>query len=145
MSNVLRDYMKLHSYFYRSALLALGFGLLAGCTTINDPYSSDPYYSDPYHRSSYDRYDYERERDNRRERERLRDEKERLDRERERLERERNRQPVHRPIVSPPPSRPRQESCPSGFYPSSVKCTPKERKNGCKDIQTPSGLKCRKG
>lgn len=41
------------------------------------------------------------------------------------------------------PSRPVvQDRCPAGFTPSEQKCSPQERRNGCKDVRTPSGLGC---
>ena len=121
-------------------------------------------YYDPNYRGVYNndyRYgsDYRRERYNDRERERLRDERrsqdrewERLERERARLDRERervreqgNRRPPARPPVA---SRPQQSQsaqsnrCPQGFKKSNRRCTNKERKNGCKDLRTPSGQGC---
>jgi len=35
-----------------------------------------------------------------------------------------------------------QDRCPAGFQPSERKCSPDERRRGCKDIRTPSGLGC---
>lgn len=35
-----------------------------------------------------------------------------------------------------------QDKCPPGFQPSEQKCTPQERRRGCKDIRLPSGLGC---
>jgi hypothetical protein len=37
---------------------------------------------------------------------------------------------------------PSQDRCPPGFQPSEQKCSPEERRRGCKDIRTPSGLGC---
>jgi hypothetical protein len=37
---------------------------------------------------------------------------------------------------------PMQERCPAGFQPSEQKCSPDERRRGCKDIRLPSGLGC---
>lgn len=75
----------------------------------------------------------------RRERQRLEDERRRLEEERRRLEREREQN--QRP--SPPPMmRPTQDRCPSGFSPSENKCSPEERRRGCRDMRLPSGLGC---
>jgi hypothetical protein len=35
-----------------------------------------------------------------------------------------------------------QDSCPPGFRPSEQKCSPEERRRGCKDMRMPSGLGC---
>ena len=40
-----------------------------------------------------------------------------------------------------PPAR-RVESCPAGFSPSEQRCSPEERRRGCKDIRMDSGLGC---
>lgn len=34
------------------------------------------------------------------------------------------------------------ERCPAGFQPSEQKCSPDERRRGCKDIRLPNGLGC---
>lgn len=36
----------------------------------------------------------------------------------------------------------RNERCPAGFSPSEQKCSPDERRRGCKDIRLPNGLGC---
>jgi hypothetical protein len=36
----------------------------------------------------------------------------------------------------------RNERCPAGFQPSEQKCSPDERRRGCKDIRLPNGLGC---
>jgi hypothetical protein len=41
-----------------------------------------------------------------------------------------------------PAARSSNDRCPSGFQPSEQKCSPEERRRGCKDIRTPSGLGC---
>lgn len=123
--------------------VAIAFALgLAGCADLGDPYYSPPpphsgygggY--DPYYRDDY--YYRERERDRlRREQREIDRERDRLEEERRRLERERESQ-LHRP---PPP--PPRERCPSGFSPSERKCTPEERRRGCKDMRLPGGLGC---
>jgi hypothetical protein len=120
---------------------------LSGCTNLNDPYGygggynppppppayygGAPYYggsggyygNDPYRR---ERRDLERER-------------ERLEEERRRLEREKNAQPIPPAYTrpAPPPDR-----CPPGFSPSEQKCSPEERRRGCRDMRMPSGLGC---
>lgn len=131
-----------------AACMALcGVLLPSGCAGLNDGYPGGGYYGGgpsgyygggPYYGDSWQ---------DRRERERLRDERERLERERERLERERNRQPVYVPPSYQPPvisqrPPPQQDRCPAGFSPSEQKCSPAERRRGCKDIRLPSGLGC---
>jgi|GEM_PF-1601128 len=39
-------------------------------------------------------------------------------------------------------SYPSTDRCPAGFQPSEQKCSPDERRRGCKDVRTPSGLGC---
>ena len=34
------------------------------------------------------------------------------------------------------------QSCPPGFRPSEQKCSPEERRRGCKDMRLPNGLGC---
>ena len=118
---------------------------LVGCTDLNSGYGSygspygspqpPPYYgSQPYYGGGY--YDDGYYRGERRELER---ERRRLEDERERLERERDRQD-YKPV--PPVSRPAPESCPPGFSPSEQKCSPEERRRGCRDMRLPGGLGC---
>ncbi len=121
----------------------------SGCAGLNDGfgggYNGGGYNSGYYGGGGYGYGDgyYDR-----RERERLRNERERLEDERERLERERERQPVYVPPYQPPPPPqqyrppPQVDRCPSGFSPSEQKCSPAERRNGCRDIRLPSGLGC---
>lgn len=120
-------------------LLLIGStALLSGCAPVNDPYygGSSGRYNDPY----YNSYEYDRERYKlERERERLEDERERLEEERRRRERPQSPPPMQRPYSPPPPA---PESCPPGFSPSEQKCSPQERKHGCKDIRLPGGLGC---
>lgn len=87
-------------------------------------------FSNSYGASDYrgDRYDNERER--------IALERERLELERQRLEQERNNASLNRGPAG------RAESCPPGFRPSEQKCSPQERRRGCKDIRLPSGLGC---
>jgi len=115
----------------------VGVGLL-GCAELNDPYNSggsrDPYYDrGGYRDDDYRRINWERTREERRELER---ERERVEHERRRLEEERNRV-----YIPPAPSR-HDEHCPPGFSPSERKCTKDERKRGCRDVRTSSGLGC---
>jgi hypothetical protein len=42
----------------------------------------------------------------------------------------------------PPPPAAVREECPPGFRPSEQKCSPDERRRGCKDIRLPGGLGC---
>ena len=119
-------------------------GSLNGCSNLNDPYgyggpygSPPPYYSGIPFRGGDGSFDAATSyRQERRELERERD---RLADERRRLEQERARQ-----HVSPPPqSRPANpDRCPPGFQPSELKCTPQERRKGCRDMRMPSGLGC---
>ena len=110
---------------------------MSACGPLGGPYGGNQgRYDDPY----YDDYGYHRERDRdnyHRERDRVREERERLEEERRRLERERERDRGHDHHRRPEPER-----CPSGFSPSSKKCTDKQRKHGCQDIKTPGGLRC---
>lgn len=126
----------------RASHLILPFMLLwsAGCAQLNDPYF-DPGYR-PYDQRYDDRYDYRRDRyyEERRE---LQRERERAEAERRRLEEERLRAERAREqySASPPPAA-QPERCPPGFTPSEIKCTPQERKRGCKDVRLPGGLGC---
>ena len=120
---------------------------LSGCSDLqNQPYSGPygGYNNDPYY-GRYDGYnDYEKRREwehRHRERHEIEKERERLEEERRRLEEERNRQ-ISSPQVNQPTSRPAQDRCPAGFQPSERKCSPEERRRGCKDIRLPSGLGC---
>jgi hypothetical protein len=123
------------------SLMALLF-VVAGCAGLNDPYYGNQGYGG-YGAPGYGGgYEYDRRR---REREDLRDERRDIERERERLERERDRlnhdrRPPPPPAYRPPPPPP--ERCPSGFSPSEQKCSPDERRRGCKDIRLPGGLGC---
>lgn len=131
-------------------IILAALSTLAGCAGLNDPYygTSSPGYGAPYgggyggypYGSGYgDPYAY----GDRRERERLERERERLERERERLERERERQQQFGRPPAPAPRPPANfDRCPPGFSPSENKCSPAERRRGCQDIRTPSGLGC---
>lgn len=131
-----------HTSFRRLFLLTM-LCAFSGCTELNSPYGSNSRYEDPYYRRpSYD-YDrdsyYDRKRDIKNERRDLERERDRVEAERARLERERARSEaaaVHRPPVRQP------ERCPSGFSPSENKCSPEERRRGCKDMRLPGGLGC---
>lgn len=145
------------------ALIGTGLG---GCAELNDPYGSrypssgsgygygnsgygnsrdrNPSYHD---HGSYDEEDY---REIERERRRAEREREKLEEERERWEEERERQRAEdqrrrfddlrsQPPVSQPPPR---VGCPSGFHETDRKCSDSERKKGCKDIKTSSGVRC---
>ena len=121
------------------ALFLCGLFSITGCFDLNDSrypydsgYNSGYGYGDDYY--------------NRRERERLEEEREDIERERDRLERERRRQEEReresqQPAYRPPPPR-QQEHCPSGFSPSENKCSPEERRHGCRDMRLPGGLGC---
>lgn len=116
---------------------------MTGCAEFNDPYGyggggyspPPPYYGggygDPYYRE--------------RERERARHERHELDRERDRVAAERDRLEEARrrqEAAQYRPPAPSQDRCPPGFSPSEQKCSPDERRRGCKDIRLPSGLGC---
>ncbi len=147
-----------HISYGKMLVAVFSLGLAVGCVPLDDGYNSpsygngygggynrgpyygnsggyhgDPYYRDPYYRDE--------RRDAQRERERLEQERERLEEERRRLERERQRDRYPNP-PPPPAARPQPERCPPGFSPSENKCSPEERKRGCKDIRMPSGLGC---
>lgn len=138
--------LKTGSSFKFVSLSILAFGLIAlvGCTELNDPYYSPPRggYNDPYNHGydrGYDRdydhrdYDYHRDRELERERRETEHERQRLENERQRLEAERQHQNERQRV---------QERCPSGFQPSEQKCSPDERRRGCKDMRLPGGLGC---
>lgn len=118
---------------------------LAGCaemvgTPYQSPYNSTPYYYGDSYNNRYDYNDrsshYNRKERERLERERIELERERTRLERERLERERRNEQRNRA--------PETMSCPSGFAPSSSKCSDKERrsKRGCRDMRLPNGQLC---
>lgn len=149
------------------ALLALGaLGLLiSGCAELNQPYDPyrtrpsqqtyDPYYyppSQPSYGGGY--YDGYRGDNIRRERREIERERDRLEAERDALEQAqrneerrrreedlRNRYERDREREQER-ERPIREVCPSGFSPSEQKCSPEERRRGCKDMRLPGGLGC---
>lgn len=132
--------------FKASLSCALAFSIsscVAAGGTGYDPYGNSGY----GYGHDYDPY-YDNDYRNRRERERLERERNNLERERIRLERERleaernshHNKPVYNPPVYNRP--PAQVRCPGGFTPSEQKCNNKERKRGCKDMRTSSGLGC---
>jgi hypothetical protein len=119
---------------------------LCGCTNLNDPYGygggyspppPSPYYGGaPYYGGGSGYYGNDPYRRERRDLER---ERERLEEERRRLEREKNKQPIPPAYTRPAPP---ADRCPPGFSPSERKCTPEERRRGCRDMRMPSGLGC---
>ena len=131
----------------------------AGCAELNDPYYSgsrnggyggynDPYGSDDRWRYEQGRRDAEREAEERRReerhewRERERD-RQRAEDERRRYEELRAQQEAQRQYQQhQQQQQQQQERCPSGFHETSRKCSDDERRHGCKDIKTPSGLRC---
>ena len=146
--------------FSTFVLFCLSTLCVVGCANLNDPYSGgygggygggyNPpppppayggYYGSPgyYNNNPYGNGNYDS-----RERRELERERARLEEERRRLEKERDRpnysypQPTTRPTYQ----RPVQESCPSGFSPSEQKCSPEERRRGCRDMRLPGGLGC---
>ena len=110
---------------------------LVGCADLDYPYNSG--YNDPYDYNHHNDYDYYRDR-NRREQREIDRERDRLEEDRRRLEREREHEYRAPPPVYQPPRR--EERCPSGFSPSENKCSPEERRRGCKDMRLPGGLGC---
>jgi hypothetical protein len=116
--------------------IALGICSLAGCAEIDRPYYDRyPYRSAYWDDYNYDRYYYDRD---------LRREREALERSRAAYDRERR---YHRgrygyPGVFGAPPVSRSQNCPPGFRPSENKCSPSERRRGCKDIRLSSGLGC---
>lgn len=119
--------------------------LLTGCTELSG-YGSPGYnnsYADPYYgppRGNGYGYGYDdRDWRNRQDRRDIERERDRLEKERRDLERERWKQ--ENSYTPPPVARPR-EQCPSGFSPSEQKCSPEERRRGCKDMRLPGGLGC---
>ena len=123
---------------------------IAGCVPLDLSSSGGPYSGttgssyDPYG-NTYGSNDYYRQREEERIRDERRDlerERDRLDDERDRLERQREKQREREAQARAAPPPPPREQCPSGFRPSSDKCTSSERKHGCKDIRTDSGLLC---
>lgn len=114
--------------------------IISGCNELQNPYPQQAnrgVYSGGYNqRDDY----YYRER----ERRELEEERRELERERRRFEREKNRSNIegkHTPPPLPPKVKP-EDQCPRGFKPTDRKCTDKERKKGCRDTRTPSGLRC---
>lgn len=104
----------------------------------NYDYNRDGYYD------THARYDADRDRDysgehgrhdRERERKRLEEERRDLDAERQRLNYERNN------VLSGVTSKV-QQNCPAGYTPSENKCSPAERKHGCKDVRLSGGLGC---
>jgi hypothetical protein len=143
-----------HSPTYRVPsfrLAVLGVTLLLSFSACGpyDPNFGGPYgggynggYNGGYYNDGFEtRRDIERSRQERRELER---ERERAQTERERLERERENSYSGYKSPPPPPSRPapQVDRCPPGFSPSERKCSSDERRQGCRDIRTPSGLGC---
>lgn len=130
------------------AFFLLSLLFISSCTDLNNSYPSGPY-SDPsyggygggYYPSDgyYRRREWERQR---REAQALEREREKLEEEREDFEeeRERSREAANNPPPPPPPPAP--ERCPPGYSPSEQKCSPQERKRGCKDMRLPGGLGC---
>ena len=137
------------SLFFSATLLSV-----SGCANLNDPYAPGgygggygnygggyggynqppPYYGGPgYYNNNYQDYRQE-QRELERERRRLEDERRRLERERQ--------QQYNRPPPPPPPAPRPVDRCPAGFSPSENKCSPQERRQGCRDIRLPSGLGC---
>jgi hypothetical protein len=124
------------------AILILAAFSLSSCLagtgggTAYDPYRSDPYYDGDYRtRREWDRQQREAQR---LERERLELERERIRLERERIEAEKHT--PSRPVYRPPSGN--RDRCPAGFSPSERRCNDKERKRGCKDMRTKSGMGC---
>lgn len=123
-------------------MVLLSFGP-TGCAELLDPnygYGGNPYgngyYGGGYGNSGY--YDPYYNNNNRRREQQLNREQEELQEERRRIDAQRREVEAQR--YTPPA--PRQEHCPSGFSPSENKCSPAERKHGCRDMRLPGGLGC---
>lgn len=134
----------------------------AGCAELNDPYYSGSRYpnsgyggyNDPYDdgRWQYEQGRRDAEREARRDREEHRQERRDRERENERdRQRERDREEQQRRRVEEERARQeaqrqyeqrQQDHCPAGFHETNRKCSDNERRHGCKDIKTPSGLRC---
>lgn len=132
---------KLSPLFVYGCSALLSVFALSGCSdSYNSPYGG---YGDPYYGGSgYGPDDYHRRREweQRREEHELERDRRRLEEERRRFEDEKRRNP---PSAQAPYTPPRvQEHCPSGFSPSEAKCSPEERRRGCKDVRLPGGLGC---
>jgi hypothetical protein len=141
------------AYLAVVSLVGIALGAV-GCTNLNDPYpygggyNAPPppppsyYGGNPYYGNGgyYGNNGYYGNDPYRRERKDLQRERERLEEERKRLERERDRQPPPPPSYNRPA--PQVERCPSGFSPSEAKCSPEERRRGCRDMRLPGGLGC---
>jgi len=93
-------------------------------------YDRGPYYGDDPYRAEREQRELERERL------RLQDERERLESER-RLNESRGR--------FAPEKAPAAETCPQGFHPGTHRCSPEDRKRGCKDMKMPGGTTCNAG
>lgn len=144
------------SRFSCVALVFVGFAFLVGCAEFPGPYSSGSGYGDyppsppvyrGYHSDDdyYRRHELERERHNEWERDREHEldrerAHEREEAERHRREEEREREAHHVQQAPPPP--PLQTHCPPGYQPSEQKCSPEERRRGCKDVRLNSGMGC---
>lgn len=126
-------------------LCAVSIMNAVGCAGVSDPYGygrpynppppyygGGPYYGGPGEFSGTGPI--------RRERRELEQEREKLYQERRRLERERQLQTSQPPTPARPSVVP--ERCPAGFRASERKCTPQERKKGCRDMRLPGGLGC---
>lgn len=122
------------------SLILLLILLLTACSALQNGnggyYPDSPYYDDRYDDRYEDRDSYHHARD----RERWKRERREREYERERRERERREHQHAAPVETNQQKLP--ERCPSGFRPSERKCSDKERRKGCKDMRTGSGLGC---
>jgi hypothetical protein len=134
----------LTSYPTLTALSLIALLALPGCAELNQPgYPSQGGYYDSgyggYHNDGYGSHDnyYGHEKHERWE-EKRHEQEERAERE----AREHQRDEESRRHHEQEPPRRVEEHCPSGFSPSERKCSNDERRHGCQDIRTPSGLGC---
>jgi hypothetical protein len=144
---VMNSSLSCRRFLTRGILFLVSCMSVVGCAPLNDPNNPygyggpygappppPPYYGGPAYGGGYygnDPYYTREQRQLERERQRLEDERRRLEREREYSSR-----------PPPPPPRPAPERCPPGFSPSERKCTPEERRRGCRDMRLPGGLGC---
>jgi len=134
------------SLIVRSLLFIACITALASCVSHENGSVRTPGYPYPYYYGGYpppgvgsDYYRHRhryRYRQRQEDRERLREERKELREDRREFEREKKRFEQEQKS-----SRPVREQCPPGFSPGG-RCTKKERKAGCKDLRTASGIPC---
>ena len=143
---VLHPAHKLIGCVVRSLLYIASIAVLTSCIGHENGSVSAPGYPYPYYYGGYpppgvgsDYYRHRhryRHRQRQEDRERLREEREELRRDRREFEREKKRFEQEQKSSSPAKDR-----CPPGFSPGG-RCTKQERKAGCKDMRSASGIPC---